>query len=156
MGNWREQRSADLLRIGAARRRLGLDDATWGALLHDLSGAHDARLEHLDARALSRLLAFLRSCGALRAEVPPPPAPCSRPAHVGQLRSMWGQLAASGVVADGSFEALERFVHHHTGVEGLGRLTAGQAAALVSELKTWRRGWRRGGGKSHGQKHGRG
>lgn len=138
MGNWRERRRGDLARIHMARRRLELDDPTYRALLHDLTG-HDSAAE-LDASGLARVLAFFRACGALSG--PPSPAEGaarSRPAHTGRLRTLWSELAARGLVADGGPEALDRFVRHQVGVSGVNALSADQAARVLHVLKRWKR-----------------
>ncbi|MDH5525760.1 MAG: regulatory protein GemA [Nitrospirota bacterium] len=136
MGNWRERRRADLGRIHQARRSMDLDDPTYRALLRDLTG-HDSAAE-LDANGLARVIAFFRECGALTS-APAPATPRSRPSHVGRLRAMWRGLAACGQVADGSPQALDRFVRHHIGCAGVAALNADQAARVTHLLKTWQR-----------------
>lgn len=138
MGNWRERRRSDLVRIHLAARQLDLDDPTYRTLLHDLTG-HD-RAADLDATGLSRVIAFFRECGALAA-IPSASdnTSRSRPSHVGRLRSLWRHLAAHGLVANGSPEALDRFVQHQTGASGVNALSAGQAARVIHLLKGWQR-----------------
>jgi phage gp16-like protein len=136
------RRRADLARIHVAKARLGLDDATYRAVLKGLAGVDSAAL--LDARGRARVLAAMREWGGLGARAPDPAAARrraaegpSRNAHAGKLRVLWRRMHRAGFVRDGSAEALDAFVLHRTGVAGVGRLTGAQAARVIAALKAW-------------------
>jgi phage gp16-like protein len=142
----RERRNADLARIHVARSNLELDEATYRAVLKELGGADSAA--RLDARGRARVLAAFREWGGLpgrgRAAPQAPPAwTGSRPAHAGKLRSLWRRMHGAGIVHDGSAEALDHFVQHRTGVAGVARLSAAQAARVIAVLKAWQKRERR-------------
>lgn len=125
-----------LAKIHIAKKDLGLDDATYRALLRRVAGVDSAR--DLDAKGCAAVLEEFRRGGWK----PKPPRatqsqtlasdPQSR-----KIRALWLELYAVGAVRDPKESALLRYVQRQTGVARLQWLDVYQARKVIESLKQW-------------------
>ncbi len=135
---------AMLARVHIAKKELGLDDDTYRALIHRVTGKDSAGL--CDQRELGRVLdefkvkgwAPASPQGARRVHALPADHPAARKA-----RALWISLHQLGVVRNGAEEALEAFAARQLGVERLQWADQGQCFRLIEALKAMaeRAGW---------------
>lgn len=122
--------------IHAAKRRLGLDDATYRDMLERLTGKRSAGAMH-DAD-LNEVLAHLNIAGgaqryrpAVRAQDGP------NAALVNKIRALWISLAQLGAVEDRRDAALLAFAERQTGKQALEFLTPIDCNKVIEALKEW-------------------
>lgn len=119
-----------LARVHIARKELGLDDATYRAVLLRVT-QHDSAAACTDAQIDAVLEEFRRLGWAPKLRRPP----LSRKPHVRLIWALWGQLRPQ--LRDGSPRALRAFVARQTGVADPEWLDGVQAARVTEALKVW-------------------
>lgn len=122
-------RTADLAKIHLAKQQLGLDDATYRALLQRVAGVDSAR--DLDPGGRGQVLAELRRLG-WRPRLPP------LTGQAAKIRALWLELAQLGAVRHSGEQAMNAFVRRMTRVRNVRRLTPAQANVVIEALKHWR------------------
>ncbi|MBK8163968.1 MAG: regulatory protein GemA [Gammaproteobacteria bacterium] len=127
-------RTAELGAIHIAKKQLGLDDDTYRTMLFTLTAKRSAA--DLDAGQRRKVLEHLQSRGFKNVK---------RAAHraatdplAGKIRALWLEMAASGVVRDGSERALGVFIERQTGVRAVGWLSDEQSRKVIESLKAWK------------------
>jgi phage gp16-like protein len=116
---------ADLAKIHIAKQELGLDDATYRAILRERFG-RDSAADLSDVQAAS-LIELFREKGW-------------RPVTLRQrslIHVIWHQLAAMGAIRHADDRALAAFVAHATGKTDLYKLTVHEASRIIEMLKKW-------------------
>lgn len=130
-------------KIHVAKKQLGLDDATYRALLSRLTGKDSSK--DLTSRQMSLVLAEMERLG-----FKPIPTKGKKPVKITRTReqaddeqhrkiwALWLDLAAEGIISEASEAGLAGFVKRQTGVEALQWLSSRQASAVIEALKGWR------------------
>lgn len=131
-------RDPALAKIHIARKELGLSEENYRALLARVAGAESAA--SLTASGKARVLAEFERLGwqkKARSSV----APGGR-AHVGKVLDLWREAVSTGIIQNGSEEALRSFVRRQTksldapdGVAAPQFLTPKQANRVIEGLK---------------------
>lgn len=126
----------DLAKIHIAKKDLGLDDATYRALLARVAGVSSAR--DLDATGRAAVLRELRRGGwTPKAPRAVHTRPLAGAPQARKIRALWLSLHDAGVVRDPAEAALAHYVRRHTGVEALQWLDVHQAGRVIEHLKKW-------------------
>lgn len=123
--------------IHVARQKVGMDEDTYRALLHDRFGV--ASSTEMGWQQRKQLLDHFKTLGFTA--VPSKKRPQSRPlagdAQSTKIRELWLTLHGNGKVRNPSETALAAFVKRQTKVDALQWLTTKQASAVIEELKKW-------------------
>ncbi len=125
------ERRGMLGKVHIARKQLGLDEATYRALVLRVTKV-ESTAQASDA-ALHRLLAEFQRLGfrpSRRA-----PAVASDKRHVRLIGALWSELAP--YLTDASPEALRAFCKRQTGVDAPEFLGGHQANKVIEALKAW-------------------
>lgn len=123
--------------IHVARQKVGMDEDTYRALLHDRFGLSSST--DMDWRQRKQLLDHFKTLGFK--VVPSKKRPQSRPLaddlQSTKIRALWLELHTAGKVRNPDESALAAFVKRQTKVDALQWLTTKQASAVIEELKKW-------------------
>ena len=123
--------------IHVARQKVGMDEDTYRALLHDRFGLSSST--DMDWRQRKQLLDHFKTLGFK--VVPSKKRPQSRPlasdVQSTKIRELWLMLHTNGKVRNPDESALAAFVKRQTKVDALQWLTTKQASAVIEELKKW-------------------
>lgn len=123
--------------IHVARQKVGMDEDTYRALLHDRFGLSSST--DMDWRQRKQLLDHFKTLGFK--VVPSKKRPQSRPLaddlQSTKIRELWLTLHTNGKVRNPDESALAAFVKRQTKVDALQWLTTKQASAVIEELKKW-------------------
>lgn len=141
-----EIRRAELAAIHLAAASLGMDtrdrdpNTEYRSMLWTCGRVTSAA--DLDWAGRQRLMDHLRARGAVfgkRAHKPRPAAAGYATPRAELIARLWADLAACGLVSDGSPTALQAWVKRQVGVDRVEWADAAQQARLVEALKAWRR-----------------
>lgn len=124
--------------VHSGRRRLGLDEETYRALLERVTNRRSCA--DLDDRELGLVLDELRALGFRRPDgTQAPPRSRSRPSAplVRKIHALWNAMVKSGAIEDGSRAALRAYVKRQTGIGDPEWLDTVAAARVVESLKQW-------------------
>ena len=116
-----------LAAVHAGRRALGLDDATYRALLQRVTGRRSAA--GLVPRELQAVIEEMRRLGFARSEWRRLEEP-----HQRKILAMWRRMHDAGLVRERNPDG---FVRRMAGVERLEWLRAEDAAPVIEALKEW-------------------
>ena len=144
----RSPRSRELAAIHALKKKLGMDDADYRAMLVEVTGVDSAgKLTQSSERqrVIEHLRGLERRMGL--AEPRPRPQPTPRlgaemgfrdddPPRVRKIRMMWLHLADRGEVSAPTAAALNQWIHRQTG-SMLAALGGTQLNAVIEQLKEW-------------------
>lgn len=134
-------RKRSLGALHAGKRKLGWDDATYRALLDQVTGKHSAA--DCSDTELGAMLDFMRTRGFARQPgFVAPPARSSEDPAAGQLakiHELWDELASKGALSEPSESALRAFGHRVTGAQALKFMTVAQRIKVIEGLKAWLR-----------------
>lgn len=121
--------------IHAAKKRLGLDDATYRDMLERLTGKRSAGA--MNDSELNEVLAHLNISGgqSYRRVVRDQDGPNA--ALVNKIRALWISLAQLGAVDDRRDAALLAFVERQTAKQALEFLTPIDCNKVIQALKDW-------------------
>ncbi|AFL76206.1 gp16 family protein [Thiocystis violascens] len=126
----------DLAKIHIAKQALGLDDATYRAMLQRIGGVDSsAQLDPVGRRAL---LAEFRAAGWK-----PTPGKAANARALASdpqsrmIRALWLRLHQAGKVRDPSEKSLAQYVKRQTRIDRLDWLSAAQARRVIEALKGW-------------------
>ena len=144
------RRRAMIGKVKIAQKELGLDDATYRAVLQRIAGRSSAA--DCSEAELGRVLDEFKAKGwkpaapgadrKSRAGVAPAPKAADH-AMAGKARALWISLHQLGVVRDASERALESFAARQLGVDRLQWADQAQGFRLIEALKAMaeRAGW---------------
>lgn len=127
-----------LAKIHIAKKKLGLDDATYRAVLERVTGKTSSA--GLPDRQLIAVVEEFKRLGfndRLRAPKRAGSRPLATSAHAGKIRALWVALYNLGLVVDPAESALSAFVERQTKVSALQWLRPDQAFAVIEALKKW-------------------
>jgi hypothetical protein len=131
-------RNPMLAKVHIAKKELGLDDATYRAVLARVTGKTSAG--DCSEAQLRAVLDHFKSEG-FKARSKAPKRAGSRPLaaspHAGKIRALWLALYNLGVIEHASEAALASFVERQTKVAALQWLTPAQAYKVIEALKSW-------------------
>ncbi len=127
-----------LAKIHIAKKELGLDDATYRAVLERVTGKTSSA--GLPDRQLIAVVEEFKRLG-FKDRLTAPKRAGSRPlassAHAGKIRALWITLYNLGLVDNPAESALAAFVLRQTGVAALQWLQPAQAFKVIEALKQW-------------------
>tara|TARA_B100001939_G_scaffold72990_1_gene61160 strand:- start:11895 stop:12311 length:417 start_codon:yes stop_codon:yes gene_type:complete len=129
--------NALLAQIHIAKKDLGLDDATYRDVLHQVAGKESAR--DLSDRDRRRVIDHFREKGWTPARKNKK-YPASRKAHVRKIYALWWNLGRSGKLAAQKSQwraALCAFVERMTGIDNPEWLNVDEANIVIEALKDW-------------------
>jgi len=142
-------RKRQLGAIHIGKKKLGLDDDSYRAMLQRLTGKRSAAA--LGVEQLAAVIEEMRRLGFSTTR--------RRPPANGQARLiavLWAEMYREGIVKNGTAKALDAFVKRQAGVEALEWLTPEGANKVIEALKSWRaRGGKDGGCAMGGDSAGR-
>lgn len=124
----------DIQLIHVARQKVGMDEATYRALLHDRFGV--ASSTALDIRQRQQLLDHFKTLGFKVVSKKPVRTLADDPQSK-LIRSLWLQLHEAGKVRNPDESALAAFVKRQAKVDALQWLSSAQASKVIEELKKW-------------------
>ena len=138
-----DEHRRDITLIHVARQKLGMDDDTYRALLHDRFGV--ASSKDMDWKQRRQLLDYFKTLGfkvrstgkATGAVKAKPSRALAGDAESRKIRSLWILLHALGAVRNPSEEALAVYVKRLTKVDALQWVNGAQAKTLIETLKKW-------------------
>jgi phage gp16-like protein len=134
-----------IAKLHIAKKQLGLDDASYRAVLVAATGKSSSKdmreAELLDALAAFKRQGFVpvvRNCRAKsdKKDVRKP--------FVTKIYALWGELQRTGTLADPSLKALSSFVHRQTGMDRAEWLGPEDANKVTEGLKAWLKRVRKG------------
>lgn len=127
-------RNVMLAKVHVARKQLDMDEATYRELL--MRAAKKRSAGECDQTELDLVLVEFKRLGWKPATNPAASGqrPSTKP-HVRKVFALWGALARSGALRNGSRAALVAFIERQTGVSHPDWLTAAQANAVTEALK---------------------
>lgn len=123
--------------IHVGKRDLGLDDATYRAMLEGLTGKSSSR--DLEAWELDRVIDHMVSRG-FQVRAGRNGTPARKLADDPQsklIRHLWLKLSDMGEVRNPSEDALNSFVRRQTGRDRLEWISTSQASRVIESLKAW-------------------
>jgi phage gp16-like protein len=123
-----------LAKAHIARKDLGLDEATYRAVVSRISGGHADSAGKLSGRQLDDLLSEFMRLGWKPKTVPKAAA---KDPMAGKVRALWITLADAGVVRDRSEEALRSYVARMTRRSDLRFCSPVEKGRLIEALKQW-------------------
>ncbi|HVA82486.1 MAG TPA: regulatory protein GemA [Candidatus Binataceae bacterium] len=134
----RGRRNAELAAIHVAKKKLGMDDATYRDFLFAQTGHYSAA--ELDQGQRTQAIEALRRAGFRRT-----PVLEKQLAGVGgvdaqilMIRTLWNKLKFSGALGrDSSERRLNRFAARVTGVDSIGWMSAADLVKVIEGLKNW-------------------
>jgi len=131
--------------IHVAKGKLGLDDATYRAILEHRTGKTSSK--DMSMSELEAVLEHMRGIDKAGLVFTPKPAAKAKAKCLAddpqsrKIRSLWLTLRDLGAIQDSSEAALRAFVKRQTGnergVEGLEWLNNYQATKVIESLKQW-------------------
>ncbi len=129
--------------IHVAKSKLGLDDATYRAILGRKAGGKSSSKD-MSMSELEAVLEHMRSLGFEdRSSGGPKPASKAKAAKLADdpqsklIRHLWLRLRDLGAIQDSSEAALASFVKGQIRVERLEWLNGYQAGVIIERLKKW-------------------
>ena len=127
-------RNAMLAKVHVARKQLDMDEAGYRELLQRAIGKASAR--DCTEAELERALGEFRRLGWKPVTTPAASGRGkSEKPHVRKIFALWGSLARTSAINDGSRPALVSFIERQTGVSHPDWLTAAQANSVTEALK---------------------
>jgi phage gp16-like protein len=131
-----DRRRAELAKIHVARKRLGLDEPTYRAIIARLCGGKLSAAD-LNQGERSALLDYFKSSGFLEGGSYTKKLSDfdDREPQAKLIRALWADLEAFGVLHDASEKALMKFVRRVGKVDRIEWLTPVQANACIEGLK---------------------
>lgn len=123
--------------IHVARQKVGMDEATYRALLHDRFGL--ASSTAMDWKQRKQLLDHFKTLGfkAVPSKKRPQSRPLAGDPQSTKIRELWLTLHTNGKVRNPDESALAAFVKRQTKVDALQWLNSAQASKVIEELKKW-------------------
>jgi phage gp16-like protein len=118
-----------IAKLHIAKKQLGLDDASYRAVLMAATGKASSR-DMREHELVAVMEAFKKQ--GFRAPHPPP-----RKAYVTKIYALWGDLQRRGTLADPSMKALGSFIHRQTGMHRAEWLSPEDANKVTEGLKAW-------------------
>lgn len=127
-------RNVMIAKVHVARKQLDMDEAAYRGLLQRATGKTSTR--DCAPAELERVLAEFKRLGWKPATNPAASGrrPSEKP-HVRKIFALWGSLAGTGAIKDGSRAALVAFIERQTSVSHPDWLTAAQANSVTEALK---------------------
>jgi phage gp16-like protein len=126
-----------LAQIHIARKDLGLDDSTYYPMIEELTGKDSAAL--MTTVELQQVIDHMRKRGWKNANAPArkekAPFKPSDKCHVRKVWALWGALARSGALRDGTKGACRLFCERMTQCSDPEWLTPEQAIKVIEGLK---------------------
>jgi phage gp16-like protein len=134
------RRKAELAKIHLAKKRLGLDDETYRAIVARVCGGKTSAGD-LDESERGKLLDEFKRFGFIEAGSYTTSIADfdDREPQARLIRCLWADLKAFGALRDPSEEALADFIRRATKVDSIRWLTAQQANVVIESLKQWKR-----------------
>jgi len=146
------RRRRELGLIHVAKKRLGLDDAAYRAMLETIGGKRSAA--DLDAWGRRAVIEHLRRAGFAPAASPGDTRAASearakaaarmldlaaagaKPQHA-MIQSLWEQIVDLGVLDHPAFASVDRFAQKITGIAIVAWLPPAEANKVIEALKSW-------------------
>ena len=127
-------RNVMISKVHVARKQLDMDETAYRELLQRAVGKASAR--DCNPAELDRVLAEFKRLGWKPATNPAASGrrPSEKP-YVRKIFALWGSIARTGAIKDGSRAALVAFIERQTGVSHPDWLTAAQANSVTEALK---------------------
>jgi len=127
-------RNVMIAKVHVARKQLDMDETAYRELLTRTTTKSSAG--DCDEAELDRVLAEMKRLGWKPATNPAASGRCpSEKPHVRKIFALWGSLARTAAIKDGSRAALVAFIERQTGVSHPDWLTAAQANSVTEALK---------------------
>lgn len=126
-----QKREIQLIKI--AQKQLGMDDATYRAMLWSVARVKSST--ELDFAGRKKVLDHLQACGFKRTR--PLQRKLADDPQSKKMRALWLELHAAGKVRNPSETALAAFVKRQTGRDALQWLNGAEASRVIEELKKW-------------------
>jgi phage gp16-like protein len=134
-----DRRRSELAKIHLAKKRLGLDDETYRAIIERVCGGKTSAGE-LDEGERGKLLDEFKRFGFIEggsyttsiADFD------DREPQARLIRCLWADLKAIGALRDSSEQALADFIRRATKMDSIRWLTAQQANVVIESLKQWK------------------
>lgn len=136
-------RDREIKLIHVARRDLGLDDATYRAVLREVAGVKSST--ELDSRGRHKLLEHFKQKGFTvksKAKATKPNASASAVNNAAdpqyhKIRSLWSALHEAGAVRVNTEAALRIFIKRITGCDDYRFCNGQQVVTVIEALKKW-------------------
>lgn len=125
--------SSSSSKIRQAKQRLGLDEPTYLRVITVLTGK--ASLKETTPLDRSKILAHYQALGF--DPVPLTKSAYHRAERIQQIKKLWTELAALGVLSDSSDQGLSQFAKRHMGVEQLERADIHRLKRCIKTLEAW-------------------
>jgi phage gp16-like protein len=125
-----------IAKLHIAKKQLGLDDASYRALLVAATGKSSAK-DMREGELVAAMEAFKKA--GFKA-LPPKTAEqkaAARKPYVAKIYALWGDLEKSGDLTDPSLKALQSFVKRQTGMDRVEWLGPEDATKVTEGLKAW-------------------
>ncbi|MEW6562723.1 MAG: regulatory protein GemA [Pseudomonadota bacterium] len=135
----KDDKRRDIQFIHIAKQQLGMDDATYRAMLMSVGGVDSS--SKLDIKGRKLVLEHFKACGFKVRSTGKAKAQPSRPLaeypEAKKIRALWLMLHELGAVRNASEEALASYVKRMTRVDALQWITGAQAETVIESLKKW-------------------
>lgn len=131
----KDKRTKLIQLIHIAKAKLGMDDATYRAILADIGNASSST--KMTVSELEQVLEHFKKCGFKLVPKNKVNLPLATDPQSKKIRALWLELHNIGVVKDSSEYALSRYAHRVTGVDSLKWLNVDQASKVIEHLKKW-------------------
>lgn len=134
------RRKAELAKIHLAKKRLGLDDEAYRAIVARVCDGKTSAGE-LDEGERGKLLDEFKRCGFIEggSYTTSISGFDDREPQARLIRCLWADLETIGALHDSSEQALADFIRRATKVDSIRWLTAQQANVVIESLKQWKR-----------------
>lgn len=131
----KDKRTKLIQLIHIAKAKLGMDDATYRAILADIGNASSST--KMTVSELEQVLEHFKKCGFKLVPKNKVNLPLTTDPQSKKIRALWLELHNKGIVRDSSEFALAKMVKRLTGVESLKWITSDQASMVIESLKQW-------------------
>jgi phage gp16-like protein len=121
-----------IAKLHIAKKQLGLDDASYRAVLMAATGKASSR----DMRE-HELVAVMEAFKKQGFRATTPATKEGRKPYVTKIYALWGDLQRRGTLADPSMKALGSFIHRQTGMHRAEWLSPEDANKVTEGLKAW-------------------
>jgi phage gp16-like protein len=131
--------TALLAKVHIGKKALGLDDATYRALLKQLTGKDSsARMKDWE---LEKVVKHMANSGVVFTKAKPDPAklrPKAKATQAAKVRALWGEMAALGAIREGGEHTLGAWLQGRFRVDRPEWLSPRQAIVAIESLKQWK------------------
>lgn len=124
-----------IAKLHIAKKQLGLDDASYRAVLERATGKTSSK--DLGERQLVAAVEAFKALGFKAAAPRPVAKEEPRKPYVAKIYALWGDLERSGTLNDASLQALSSFIKRQTGMDRAEWLGPEDANKVTEGLKAW-------------------